>query len=208
MDGLGVGSHGSLLEGLGQGRVSVARPRDILARCAVLESQSTLSNHLTGVGANDVDTQQSVRLGVGEHLDHTLGVLVGLGSGVGAEGESSNTVRDLLVLEVLLALADPGNLGEGVHNGGNGTIVHVAIALLDVLDDGNGLLLSLVRKHRPKGSVTDASDMGDLGSVLGVDDDTATLVQLKTNVLKTQTAGVGSSTDGNENNVRLNLLCS
>lgn len=203
MDGLGVGGHGSLLEGLGKCGMGVAGSGDILAGSTVLESQSTLSDHLTSVGADDVNTENAVSLGVSEHLDHALSVLVGLGSGVGNEGEGSDSVRDVLVLQVLLALADPGDLGVSVHNGGNGTIVDMAVTLLDVLDNGNSLLLSLVGKHGAEGDITNTSDVGDLGSVLGVNDDTAAVVSLEANVLKAEAAGVGSSTNGNEDDVGL-----
>lgn len=205
MDGLGVGSHGSLLESLSQGRVSVARSRNVLGGSAVLQSQGTLGNHLTGVGADDVDTKETIGLGVGNHLDHAVSVEVGLGSRVGAEGEGADSVGDLLVLEVLLGLADPGDLGESVHDGGDDTVVDMAVTLLDVLDNGDSLFLGLVGKHGTEGNITHTSDVGDLGSVLGVDDDTATLVELHANVLDTQATGVRSSADGDEHNIRFNL---
>lgn len=166
MDGLGVCGHGRLLEGLGQRGVSVARPCNILTRRAVLKRKSALRNHLTGVGADDVYAQETVGLGVGEHLDHTLSVQVGLGSRVGAEGEGADVVRDLLVLQVLLTLADPGDLGVGVHDRGDTAVVDVAVALLDVFDGSNSLLLSLVSKHGSEGRVTDAADVRNLGAVL------------------------------------------
>lgn len=200
-----MSGHGSLLEGLGEGRVSVAGSGNVLGRGTVLQSQSTLSNHLTGVGTNDVDTQQAVGLGISNHLDQTLGIQVGLGSGVGAEGEGSDSVRDLLILEVLLGLANPSNLRVGVHDGGDGSVVDVAVTLLDVLDNGDGLLLSLVGKHGAEGGITNTSDVGDLGSVLGVDDNTAALVDLEANVLKAKASGVGSSANGNKNDIGLNL---
>jgi hypothetical protein len=81
----------------------------------------------------------------------------------------------------------------------------VAVTLLDVLDDSDGLLLSLVGKHRAEGDITNTSDVGDLGSVLGVDNDTAAVIVLKTDVLKAEASGVGSSADSNENNIGLNL---
>lgn len=203
VDGLGVSGHGSLLEGLGKCGVSVAGSGNVLTGSTIFESQSTLSDHLTSVGADDVNAENAVSLGISEHLDHTLSVLVGLGSGVGNEGEGSDSVRDVLVLQVLLALADPGDLRVGVHNGGNGTIVDMTIPLLDVLDNGNSLLLSLMGKHRAEGDITDTSDVGDLGSVLGVNDDTAAVISLKANVLKAEAAGVRSSTNGNEDYVGL-----
>ena len=206
VDGFRMGGHRSLLEGLSQRWVGVARPRNILARRTILQCKSALSNHLASIGSDDVDTQQAVRLGVGQHLDHTLSVEVGLGPGVSAEGEGTDPVRDLLVLEVLLALANPRNLRVGVHDRRDAAVVNVAVALLDVLDDGNGFFLSLVGKHGPERRIADATDVGDLGTVFGVDDDTATLVHLETNVLQAKASGVGSSSDGDEDGLGLELL--
>lgn len=206
MDGLGVGGHGSLLEGLGQRRVGVARTSNVLGRCAVLQGQSGLGNHLTSVGTNDVATQQPVGLGVGEHLDHTVRVEVGLGARVGAEGEGADLVGNLLVLELLLVLTNPSNLGVSVHDRGDDTVVDMAVALLDVLNGGHGLLLGLVGKHGAKGHVTNAADVRGLGAVLGVDDDAAAVVNLKAGVLQAQAGGVWAAADGDENDVGLDRL--
>jgi hypothetical protein len=62
-----------------------------------------------------------------------------------------------------------------------------------------------VGKHRAESSVTNASDVGDLGSVLGIDDDSAALVELKANVLKAEAASVRSSANGNKDNIGLDL---
>lgn len=206
VDGLGVGGHGGLLESLSQRRVGVAGTGNVLGGRAVLKGQGGLGNHLTGVGSDDVAAQQPVGLGIGKHLDHAVRVEVGLGTRVGAEGEGADLVGDVLVLEFLLVLADPGNLGVGVHDRRNDTVVDVAVALLDVLDGGHGLLLGLVGKHGAKGHVTNASDVRGLGAVLGVNDDTAALVNLETSVLQAQTGSVRAATNGHEDNVGLNGL--
>lgn len=100
--GLGVSGHGSLLESLRQRGVGVASSGNVLARGTVLESQSGLSNHLTGARSNDVGAEKTIGLRIGKNLDETLRVEVGLGSGVGAEGESADLVGDVLALKVLL----------------------------------------------------------------------------------------------------------
>ena len=205
MDSLGVGGHGSLLESLGEGRVSVAGAGNVLGRSTVLEGEGSLSNHLTGVGADDVNTKKTVGLGVGDHLDHTLSVEVGLGAGVGAEGECTDLVGDTGLLELLLGLTNPGNLREGVHDGGNAAIVDVAVTLLDVLDGSNGLLLSLVGKHGAEGDITNATNVGDLGAVLGVDDDAAALILLEANVLEAETLGIGAAADSDKDDIALEL---
>lgn len=200
-----MGSHGSLLEGLGQRGVGMARPCNVLAGCAILEGQGTLGNHLASVGADNVYTQQSIRLRVRQHLDHALRVQVRLGARVGAEGEGADTVGDVVLLEVLLGLSDPSDLGVGVHDRGNGSVVDVAVALLDVLDDGDSFLFGLVRQHGSEGHITDAADVRELGSVLGVDDDTATLVQLHANVLEAQATGIRATANGSQDDLSFEL---
>jgi hypothetical protein len=57
VNGLRVCSHGGLLERLSKRRMGMACPRDVLAGRAVLESQGAFCDHLTGIGADDVNTK-------------------------------------------------------------------------------------------------------------------------------------------------------
>ena len=205
MDGLAVGGHGSLLESLGESGVSVRGASNVLGRRTVLESESALGDHLTGVRADDVHTEDTVGLGVSEELDETVGVGVGLGAGVRAEGEGADLVLDAGLLELGLVLADPGDLGVGVHDAGDGAVVDVAVVLGDVLDGGNGLLLSLVGKHGAECAVTDDTDVRDLGAVLLVDHEAAAVVGLETDVLEAETGGVGATANGDEADIRVEL---
>lgn len=200
-----MGGHGSLLEGLGESGVSVRGSGNILRRSTVLECQNTLGDHLSGVGADNVDTENTVGLGVSEELDHTVRVGVGLCSRVGREGEGTDLVLDTGLLELGLVLADPGNLGVCVHDGRNGAVVDVAVVLCDEFDGGDGLLLGLVGKHGTECDVSDDTNVGDLGAVLLVDDNAAAVVGLETDVLQTKTGGVGTATDGDEDDVCLEL---
>lgn len=206
MDGLGVGGHGSLLEGLGEGRVGVTCAGNVLAGSTVLDGEGGLGNHLTSTGSDDVDTQDAVSLGISDELDNTLSVEVGLSAGVGAEGERTDVVLDAGGLDLGLVLADPGDLGVGVHDGGNGGVVDVTVTLLDVLNGGNSLLLGLVSQHGAEGNITNDTDVGDLSAELLVDDETTTVILVNANVLNVETLGVGATTDGNENNIGIEGL--
>lgn len=205
VDGLAVGGHGSLLEGLGEGWVSMRGAGNILGAGTVLESEDTLCNHLTGVGADNVDTEDTVSLGISEELDHAVRVEVGLCARVGAEGERADLVLDALLLELLLVLANPCNLGVSVHDRGDGVVVDVAVASLDELNGCNGLFLGLVCKHRAKGAVTNDADVGDLGAVLLVNDKTAAVVGFKANVLKAKAGSVWATANGDENDIGVKL---
>lgn len=201
MDGLGVGGHGSLLESLGKGRVSVASTGNILGGGTVLDGKSGLSDHLTGTGSDDVDTENAVSLGIGNELDNTLSVEVGLGAGVGAEGEGTDAVLDTGSLDLGLVLANPSDLGVGVHNAGNGSVVDVTVAGLNVLNGGDSLLFGLVSQHGAESAVTDDTDVGNLGAVLLVDDETATVVLLNTDVLEVQALSVRLAANGDKDDI-------
>ena len=200
-----VRRHGGLLERLCKGRVSVTRPCNILGRSTVLQRQSTLGDHLTGVWSDNVDTKDTVGLGVGQELDHTVGVEVGLCSAVGAEWECAGLVLDALLLEFRLVLAYPGDFGVCVHDGWDGVVVDVTVVLGDEFDGCDGLLLGLVGKHRSECAVTDDADVWDLGAVFLVDDDAAAVVGLKADVLETKTGGVRATTNGDKDNVGVQL---
>lgn len=206
MDGLGVGGHGSLLEGLGESGVGVAGTGDILAGGTVLDGESGLGDHLTGTGSDDVDTKDTVGLSVGNELNNTLSVEVGLGTGVGAEGEGADIVLDTGGLDLGLVLANPSDLGVGVHNAGDGSVVDVTVAGLDVLNGGDSLLFGLVSQHGAESAVTDDTDVGNLGAVLLVDDETATVVLLDADALEVQALGVGLAADGDKDDISIKGL--
>ncbi len=206
MDGLRVGGHGGLLEGFGEGRVGVTCAGDVLTRSTVFDSKGGLGDHLTGAGTDDVHTENAVGLRIGDELDHTLSVEVGLGTGVGAEGEGTDAVLDAGGLDICLVLANPGDFGVGVHDAGDGGVVDVAVSLLDVLDGGNGLLLSLVGKHGTESAIADDTDVAGLGAVLLVNHQATPVILLETRVLKTQTLGVRTAADGDKNDISIQGL--
>lgn len=153
-----------------------------------------------------MNAQYPVSLGIRDELNEALSVEVGLRSRVGRERKLSDIVLDVSCLELLLVLANPGDFGVSVHDRGDGAVVDMAVTLADVLDNGDGLLLSLVGQHGSESNVTNGTDVRDLGTVFLVDDHTATLVNLKANVLKTKAVGVWTATDGNEDNVSIEGL--
>lgn len=205
MDSLSVGGHGSLLERLRKGRVGVGSPAYILGAGTVLQRERTFGNHLTSVGADNVDTQYPVGLGVGDELHDTVRVEVGLGSAVGAEWESADLVVDTSLLKLCLILTNPCDLWVGVHDGGDGVVVDVAVVLGQELNGSDGLFLSLVRKHGTESAVADDADVRDLGTVLGVDDQAAAVVGLQANVLETKTVGVRAAADRDKDDICVEL---
>jgi hypothetical protein len=206
VDRLGVGSHGGLLEGLGESGVSVAGTGNILAGGTVFNGKGGLGDHLTSTRSDNVDTENAVGLSIGNELDNTLSVEVGLGARVGAEGERSDVVLDAGGLDLGLVLANPSDLGVGVHNAGDGSVVDVTVTSLNVLNGGDGFLLGLVGQHGTESAVTDDTDVGNLGAVLLVNDETAAVVLLDSNALEVQALGVRLAANGDKDDISIEGL--
>ena len=120
---------------------------------------------------NDMYAEDAVRLRFHEELDLALGVQVCLGARVGDEREAADLVLHAVLLEFLLRLADPRNLGVRVHDARDRVVVHMAVPAVDVLRRGDALLLCLVREHWSEGDVTDALDARYARVELVVDND-------------------------------------
>ena len=179
---------------------------NILSAGTILNSKDTLRDHLTSVGADDMDTKYPVSLLLGDDLDGTLRVQVGLGTGVSSEGELSDLVLNTSGLEFLLSLTDPSDLGVSVNDGGDSVVVHVAVAGLDVLDGGDTFLFGFVGKHRSESDVTDTFDALDGSVELVIDNNTALRVDFDANLVETKTVGVGTTADRDENDISVKLV--
>src|SRR5690606_32257116 len=91
--------------------------------------------------------------------------------------------------------------GAGVHDGGDGRVIHVAGLAGDDLGDGDALVLGLVREHGAGDDVADGVDALDAGPKAFVGLDAAALVEGDAGALELQALGVGLAADGNENGV-------
>ena len=85
-------------------------------------------------------------------------------------------------------------------------VVHVAMAGLDVLDSGDTFLFGFVGKHRSESDVTDTFDALDGSVELVIDNNAALGVDFDANLLETETVGVGTTADRDENDVSVELV--
>ena len=191
-----------------QRRMGVADARDVLAAGLELHRHHGLGDQLAGHRADDVHAEDLVGLGVGQELDHAGGVAERARAAVGHEREGAGLVGAACGLELLLGLADPGDLGAGVDDPGNGVEVDVAMLAGDALGHRDALLLGLVRQHRPAHHVADRPDAGQVGAAVVVDDDGAALVELEADGLGVQAVGVGHAADRHDQAVDSQRLCS
>mmetsp|Transcript_21198 Transcript_21198/g.50243 ORF Transcript_21198/g.50243 Transcript_21198/m.50243 type:complete len:262 (+) Transcript_21198:120-905(+) len=201
VDGLIVGRHRRLLEGLAHRGVGVARARDVLGGRAVLDPEHALGDHLARVVRDDVHAEDLVRLRLGHELDEPVRQRVCARARVGHERELADLVLDARRLCLILRHANVGHLREGVDHAGDRLVVDVAVLARDVFNDGDALLLRLVRQHRSADHVTDGPDARHVGLHALVHLHDAARAHFDTRLLKTQPVCVCVAPDRDENNV-------
>lgn len=205
MYSLSTRSHGSFFESLSKGRMSVTRPRHVFGTGTIFQCKSSLGNHLAGIGSDDVDTQDAIRLRIGQKLHQTIGIHVRFRSRVGGERERSNLVVDLGFFQFGFILSDPCDFGVRVHDRGNGVVVDVAVILGDEFDCCHGFFFCFVCEHGAECAITDDTNVRDFRSVLRVDDQAAAVVSLDADSFEVEARGVRATADGYEDHVGVEL---
>src|SRR5690606_32277177 len=193
-----VDRHRGVMDRFGQARVRVADAGQVVGRAPELHRQDALVDQLGDVRADQVHAQHAVGLGVCQHL-HEAGRLDHRhGATVGREGEAPGLVGDAFVLELLLGLADPGQLRLGVDHPRDGVEADVAGQASDQLGYGDAFLEALVRQHRAAHAVAHGPDAVHAGVAVLVDFDLAALVELHAAVVGQQALGRGPAADGHQ----------
>src|SRR5690606_38898509 len=142
-----------------------------------------------------VHAQHAISLGVRQDLHEAGRLGHGHGSAIGREREAAGLVGDAFFLELLLGLADPGQLRLGVDDPRDGLEVDVAGQAADQLGNRDAFLEALVRQHRAAHAVTHGPDPVDAGVAVLVDLDPATLVELHAGVVGQQALRCRLATD-------------
>ena len=144
VDRLVIASKGSFLERLRQRRMGMACAGNV---------QACGSDHLTGIRANNVHTQHTIRFLLDNKLNEAVRFVIGLGTRVRHEGELAHLVLNTFCLQRLFRLADPRHLWVRVDHRWDHIVVYVAVAGSNDLGGRNTFVLSLVREHRTKGRI-------------------------------------------------------
>src|SRR5690625_395508 len=193
----GVASHGQggLLHRFGQRRVRMNGPAHVLTGCAERHRRNRFGYEVTGPGADDVHAQDAVGLRVGQHLHLAVGAVHGAGAPHRLEGEVTLLVGDALLLELLLALADRGDLRFGVDDAGHQAVVDVSGVAGEDLCQSDAVLLGLVRQHGPLDHVPYGVNALHVRGVTVIDLHAAAFVGLDTHVVESQPLGVRLAPD-------------
>src|SRR6185503_431524 len=94
--------HRGLADRLGQRRVGVGGAGDVLGAGAELDGEAGLCDQLGGVGPQDVEPEDPVAPGVGDHLDEAVPLAHRASPAVGREADGAG--RDLETLRATLLL--------------------------------------------------------------------------------------------------------
>src|SRR5438309_9112354 len=104
----------------------MADARDVLGRGAELDRHDRLGNQLARQAADRVHAEDAVGPRVGQDLDEALGLFAAERAPVVRERKAPGFVGDAFGLQLLLGLADPGDLRSSVDHPRDGVVVHVA----------------------------------------------------------------------------------
>lgn len=210
MNGLIVGGEASFSESLLKGGVSVRASTNRLHSVPVVESMSTLSDHLTRITAKNPNTKEHVSNGVSHNLDQTVFLVRDTSSAVLRNVVDALTVLNASFLEFILRLADPCDLGVRVNHTRNAVVVNLTTSVRNVLCNRDRFFLGLVRKHSSLNAVSNAVDvrLARLPSVVSFNH--AALVDLNSSFLEVEALTVRVSTNGNQEHISVDfhfLVC-
>ncbi len=91
---------------------------EVFRRPAEFHQHRCLVDHLARPGTDNMHAEHLVGGLVGEHLHKALCRTVGAGAAIGGERELADIILNTSGLQVFLALADSGNLGESIDDTG------------------------------------------------------------------------------------------
>ena len=141
----------------------MAGQRKILSRGAEFHRHADLMDQIAGARPDDMAAKDTVGFLVDDHLHKALGLEHRLGAGIAHEGEFANLIGAAFFLQLLLGLADIGDLGGGIDHTGDHIVIHMAIFAGKDLGHGHALILGLMGKHRAGNRIADRIDAGDIG---------------------------------------------
>ena len=185
--------------------MGVADAGDVLGRGLEFHRHHGFGDQLTGLRADDVHTQNLVRLGVSQDLDKPGGITQRTRPAIGQKRELPRLVGHTVGLELLLGAAHPGNLGRGVDHPRDGVEVDMTVLAGNALSHRHTFFFGLVRQHGATHHVANGPHVGQVGFAVGIDHDGATLIQCQAHGLGVQTNGIGHPPNGDDQPLHVEL---
>src|SRR5690606_17046363 len=177
MNRLTVDCQSRFLHRLGHGRMREHHHAQVFGTGAELHGDGTLLHQFCRARPDHVHTQHTVRLGTGDDLDETGGIVGRHGTPAGGEGEHADIDFDAFGFQLLLVLADPGRFRMGIDDRGDQIVVHLSLVTGNELSYYHALFRGLVGQHQTTHHVTDRINARHRGGAVVVDEDVTTLIQ-------------------------------
>ena len=181
--------------------MGVAGEGHVLGSGAEFHGDADLVDEIARHGPDDMRAKDAIGFLVDEEFDEPVGGEVGLGPAIAHEGELAGLVGAALFLELLLGLADGGDLGVGVDHAGDDAVIHVTVLARDDASGGHALVLGLVGQHGTRDTVADGVDALDVGLPVVVGLDLAALGHLDAKAVEAQPVGERLAPRGNQHHV-------
>ena len=117
MDRAFEGGEGGFLYCFRERGMCVAGASEVVGRAGEFHDRGAFGDDGGCLGAEDVDAEDAVGLGVGDDLREAVGFIHGEGAAVDAEVEFAGVVGNTFGFELLFGFADPCELGGRVDDG-------------------------------------------------------------------------------------------
>src|SRR5215207_1020421 len=116
MDGALLDRERRFLDRLGERRMGVAGAGDVLGRRAELHRDRAFHYEVARLRPDDVDAEHPIGCRIRQDFHEAVRRAVDLGAAVGRERELADVVGDAVLFQLLLGLADGGDLRRGVDD--------------------------------------------------------------------------------------------
>src|SRR5215475_10654491 len=142
----------------GKSRVGMTRPADILAAGGKVHGGSSLGDEISRPRPKDVNSENAIALGIGQHFHFAVGLAQGLGAAISAEWKHPASIVSSFPLQILFSFPDGRYLRMRVHHVRNRLIIDMAIACDHVFHTSNPFLLSFMSQQWTTDDIADRID--------------------------------------------------
>src|SRR5690554_60533 len=165
-----------------------------------------LGNDFRSLRTNNVETQDTVSLRIGDDLDHATGGIRRHGTAIGRKREAAYVVLFAFSLQLLFGLTDPGHFGEGVDHVRDAVVVHLRLVAGNALGNHHTFFRRFVCQHRATNDITYRPHTRRFGFAVIVYKSEAALVHGHAGIFCQGTVSVRTTTNGNDQLVKLRFL--
>src|SRR5439155_4488250 len=114
-----------------------------------------LGNQVGCARSEDVDSQHTVRVRVGNDLDPTVDFIHATGPPIGREWKLADAIFLAALLGLFFGQPDAGDLRPGINHAGNGVVIDASLLSRQALGETDAFVLGLVGQHGTGNQVAD-----------------------------------------------------